>query len=273
MDRGHHNADAFFAIGQSHTVCQDYARADQGRAVVADGCSSSLDSDVGARLLATTAQNCLDARGELDFEWVVWRAAASAQLLGIDPAAGCLDATLMCAFPSGERIRVMVAGDGVIAARRRDNRIEADKKIEAWHIDYCNAPAYLSYLVDRRRMQSYLKEGFGGLTVKRTVDGVVASKTISPEPDFHYRIDLDPRRYDLVLLLSDGVTSFRKSKDETVDAVPLIDVLRQIMAFKSTRGEFVVRRCRRFLRRFCAEAGWSHSDDLAVAGICLGRHE
>ena len=49
--------DAFFSIGKTHMVCQDYARSGTTRAghpyaIVCDGCSSSPDTDLGSRFLA-----------------------------------------------------------------------------------------------------------------------------------------------------------------------------------------------------------------------------
>ncbi len=51
------NTDCFYSIGHSHKVCEDYALSGTigdtlAYAVVCDGCSSSKQVDVGARLLA-----------------------------------------------------------------------------------------------------------------------------------------------------------------------------------------------------------------------------
>ena len=61
-------ADAYFAIGRTHDVCQDYALASDDVpktwALVSDGCSSSPASDIGARLLGRAAAHALE-RGRL----------------------------------------------------------------------------------------------------------------------------------------------------------------------------------------------------------------
>src|SRR5437868_4207156 len=57
------NSDCAFQIGAAHTVCQDYAVAHSGvpaYAILADGCSSSPDTDIGARLLVKAAQTVID---------------------------------------------------------------------------------------------------------------------------------------------------------------------------------------------------------------------
>src|SRR3954469_11076065 len=57
------NADHAFFIGNTHTVCQDYAMSgvteDGAYAIVCDGCSSSPEVDFGARALALSAKRTL----------------------------------------------------------------------------------------------------------------------------------------------------------------------------------------------------------------------
>jgi hypothetical protein len=52
--------------------------------------------------------------------------------------------------------------------------------------------------------------------------------------------------------------------------VALGAVLPQLLAIPAARGEFVVRRCRRFLNSFCRDHGWRNEDDLGVAAIAWG---
>ena len=111
------NADSTFTIGSSHQVCQDYAvaglRNDRGLAsqrnrlayaVVSDGCSSSIDSDFGSRLLSKAAERLIlsedhaapdDAR--LLHEAASLRALRLARKVGLDPTS--VDATLLTQLP------------------------------------------------------------------------------------------------------------------------------------------------------------------------------
>ena len=54
------NTDCYYEIGHSHIFCEDYALAgivnNIGYAIVSDGCSSSDNVDVGARVLAHIAK-------------------------------------------------------------------------------------------------------------------------------------------------------------------------------------------------------------------------
>ena len=268
------HSNAFFAIGTSHDVCQDYARAGVTRrglglaekrcfAVVSDGCSSSAHSDLGARLLTCAAMHALDVYGDcLNAEWLVSRAASAADQLGIDR--GCLDATLLAAWEEDSgNVRVWAAGDGTIAAKRRDGRIET------WTIDDSGAPAYLSYLLKESRMRQYLYEGYGTRKITHKLGTLEWVETL-PVGVAPWSFVLCPKDYEFVVLLSDGVESFQNTSGCSKEPLPSSSVLEQLMALKSTRGQFMVRRCRRFLQHHCAKEQWEHFDDLGVAGIYLG---
>lgn len=269
------NSDAHYAIGSTHTVCQDYARAgstqlepgavgDRCFALVADGCSSSAHSDLGARFLLCAAMHALAVYGDrVDADWLIWRAAAAADSLGIDRA--CLDATLLAAWQCDDgSVQVWAAGDGVVAARRRDGRIET------WTIDDGGAPGYLAYRLSEARRDLYLREGFGERKIVHALAGEVLCEVRS-EAIRPWTLRLDPKAYELIALVSDGVASFERVDITGREQVAPMDVLEQLLAVKSTRGEFLLRRARRFLTRFCNEENWQHSDDLAVAAIVCGE--
>jgi hypothetical protein len=268
------HSNAFFTIGSSHDVCQDYARAGvtrRGRggtkarcfAVVSDGCSSSVHSDLGARLLTCAAMHSLEVYGDvLDSEWMIGRAASAADQLGIDR--GCLDATLLAAWEGEDgNVNVWAAGDGVVAAKRHDGRIET------WTIDDSGAPAYLSYLLKESRLRQYLREGYGSRKITHTFEGretpMYSSSGFTP-----WTLALNAEEYEFVLILSDGVESFQCDSERPGEQLESAPILEHLMALKSTRGEFLVRRCRRFLQRYCVQNQWKHVDDFGVAGIYLG---
>jgi hypothetical protein len=81
------------------------------------------------------------------------------------------------------------------------------------------------------------------------------------------------RDYEYAALFSDGVHSFystrRTETGRGVEAVPFDEVLRGLVSFKGSRGAFVERRVKRFLKD-CQASGRQHADDLAVAALHLG---
>lgn len=272
-------ADVFFAIGKTHDICQDYGLADdpvqsdmagaKAYAIVCDGCSSSANTDWGARFLARSAASASYPFNALN---VVERADYYRQALQLHPSA--LDATLIRAqeLPSGD-VEVIACGDGVIVARRRDGSGYYSVAISYSH----NAPAYLSYLLDAGRLAAYRKAGGGIKTLIENGTGYMSSSPIRVNnPDDVVR-DLNQTfhrvfsraEYDVVLVMTDGAESFQRREGTKLVMVPLVEVLDQVLDFKTVTHGFLKRRLKRFLGKFCAEKGWQHNDDFAVAGLVM----
>jgi hypothetical protein len=269
------HSDAFFAMGKTHTVCQDYARAGKtstGRtyAIVSDGCSSSPDTDFGSRFLVTAAVQALEQQEQPDPLRIIWRAKEPA--LGFVPLR-CLDATLLMAYElDNGQIAVDATGDGVIVALGKDG------SIEVWEIDQAGFPGYLSYGLDLTRLRGYLTESGGKRLVRHWYNGVpledqesciTISRDKTPRIDgMTFRLEFDPEETQLVMVLSDGVLSF--GNYETGNPVPLEEVLPQVLNIKVPKGEFLLRAHRWFLTKECPKRSWQHSDDFGAAAIILG---
>jgi hypothetical protein len=285
------NADSAFLIGAAHAVCQDYAVAGSGltagRAadpgpsaapylILSDGCSSSPDTDVGARLLVKAAEQtflapCKPSAGELAeaHREAARRALTWAEMAGLRPQA--VDATLLTAHLRGEELIVGCSGDGVLALQTRAGAVDV------YSVSYASGyPRYPSYAHQPERLRALEDEGRGGKEVRRfraaslaeplRLEGATASD--SPTEVFVVKA-LD---YKCAALLSDGVHSFlAPGETETgrrFEAVPLGEALSQLIAFKTVKGAFVGRRLKRFARD-CLARGWRHTDDLAVAALHL----
>ena len=280
-------SDACFRIGHSHTICQDYAIAGamdgSPYAILSDGCSGkpvegepgSPYTDYGSRFLARAARLHLPRPGET-FEDKVILEHAVAMASAARFKATALDATLLVAIQRARGIDVYQAGDGVVAARRRDTKEIVYTSLKFGN----NAPFYLSCLLSRATKARYLKEAgtvttttgsvqvVSGLTdamVMANVEEKSVEEALTDESPCT-RIHCFDDSYDLVLIMSDGAESFVDSMNQPVS---LASVLRQLFEIKGYEGEFINRRCNGFLRRFCAENKWRHNDDLAVAGIYI----
>lgn len=278
------NADSYFTIGKSHTVCQDYARSGTIRgthlayAIVSDGCSSSPDTDFGARILTMAALKRLMAYGDepiSDFDSVIRDAHRSTSSLM--PSNHCLDATLLVAHEQDDgNVRVLAYGDGVILAIRQDGQIEA------WEIDMAGYPGYLSYFLSADRMQEYLATA-GSRTVRHWVNGELQG---SDAVDLQVRVNqtssgpmisygsmglsrtFSPDTYKCVMVATDGAMSFRTM--DTQQPVLLPDVLPHMADIRSPTGEFMLRSSRFFMERTCPKLGWRALDDYGVAAIWMG---
>ena len=77
----------------------------------------------------------------------------------------------------------------------------------------------------------------------------------------------DAADYRFAALFSDGIQSFQHSG--RAEAVPLETVLPELVSFKNTRGAFVGRRMKMFLKD-CSRKGRRHADDLSLAALHLG---
>lgn len=273
-------SDACFRMGFTHQICQDYAIAGalsaQGRrlpyAVVSDGCSGSEHTDFGARFLVRATELALEAALRYDplgealgmFHADLTIAHANRMVTVANLGRRSLDATLIRAvqLPSG-RIVVHQAGDGVVAARDRVTRTIAYQTMKFGG----NMPYYLSYLLNDVDRARYLNlagtvEIVRGSNPTGDWNEEVSVSTLTSDPVTDYMFDAAAT--DLVLIMSDGAESFQ---DMHGNPVPLTAVLEQLFDMKSSEGEFVTRRCTKFLTKFCAETGWRHYDDLSVAGI------
>lgn len=262
--------DAFFAIGASHAVCQDYACARESMVALSDGCSSSPDTDVGARALALQA--C--ALFAFEPKATVRQAHVVTSRLALPTAS--LDATLLVALfdPERQAVEARLWGDGVIAARLRGGGYVVYRCEHAPILPDgpTGAPFYLSYWLDIPRQRKYL-DVYGAHLRQDIYHGRTRhSVSISEEPE-GLRWSFPAGTFDLVVLMSDGASSFQRrvvtETSRSLEDVPLLDVVEQVLAVQGSTGAFLQRRCRKFLRQLGAERGWQHADDFAAAAIFM----
>lgn len=291
-------SDAAFFIGKTHKVCQDYAIADNDRAALrsvwlSDGCSSSPNTDIGARLLshgmqqrlsdypaviaadtAETQQTHLDELVRKNLRL----AARSARDLGVP--GGFLDATLLGLIhipaPQGEgekdAVHAVLYGDGAVVFGRTDGTREV------YHSQYpAGYPYYPAYVADKDRLASWRGVANNAHTITRTAllaDGSVGeSQTVVPESPYHL-LRLPARGLRFAAVLSDGIESFQSKIGaetcSTFKSVDYLPVVQELTAFKNFKGEFVHRRLQSFLKD-CVRRGWHHNDDISLAALCFEK--
>ena len=274
-------ADAYFAIGKAHAVCQDYARTGHvsGRlfAIVSDGCSSSPDTDFGARLLTMAAIRCLpDSLYQDQIAWYERESVGLHAPYGL--SSRCLDATLLVVSEQEDgTLRATAFGDGVLVARRWDG------VLETWEIDFHGAPGYISYLFDLSRLKQYLDEGYGERQVTHRVGGevvdIVKSQIkVNVERGLLVLVDgmrwehtFSKAEYDLVLWLSDGALSFQRKPE--MEPIGLSEIVSCVTDIRVRTESFLVRSAKYFLTKTCGERGWQHTDDFGAAGILVRNRD
>jgi hypothetical protein len=264
------NSDCAFRMGRSHTVCEDYAVAGGGEqpyVVIADGCSSSPDTDIGGRLLAKGVERSLRAGApDLDLRQLVRRAGKLAAHLGL--AAHCLDATLLTATVQGDQWSVSVFGDGVVAWHDVEGRVHV--RVISYSGGYPEYPSYLASPARRRGWEALAGNQASLRRITVDLDGGIEALSEERLSPGGYRESGDVRETTWVALLSDGAASFMASRTEGGSAsVDVAVVLAELLRFKSFQGVFVQRRLARFAQQ-CAVRGWCHQDDLSLGAIYLG---
>ena len=284
------NADCAFQIGASHSICQDYARARafppataeaSGRrpgpyVILSDGCSSSPDTDFGARLLVKAAEQTLRGRvvppSDLAgvHEEAALRALSWAEMAGLPPQA--VDATLLTAHLSGGELILGCSGDGVICLRSRAG------ELDVYTISYPSGyPAYPSYAHQPDRRLALEAAAFPRKEVSHfrsaSAEECLRPAGVTCGSSLTEVIAVSASDYEYAALFTDGIHSFNRAAQTAtgsyVEPVATDEPLRALVSFKSGGGSFVSRRVRRF-RKDCQARGWRHEDDLAVGALHLG---
>jgi hypothetical protein len=286
------NADGAFQIGSAHAVCQDYALAGScppeahagglgpgasPYVILSDGCSSSPDTDIGARLMVKAAERALrgsaspPARDPAEIHTEAARLALTwAGLLGLRPQA--VDATLLTAHLDGEELSIGCSGDGVVCLQTRAGALDV------YSISYPSGyPLYPSYAHQPERLLALGDERRSGKEVRHyraaSVEDRLRLRGASGGGPLTEVFTVKAADYKCAALFSDGIHSFFRAGQTgvggRVEAIPLDLVLRDLISFKTTRGAFVGRRVKRFLKD-CRQKGWQHADDLSVGALHTG---
>ena len=265
------NTDRAFQIGSTHSVCEDYVVARNGSdiaggpyVILSDGCSSSPDTDIGARLLVKAAEKLFIEQGSDDAEVLHNKAARLAldwaALMGLP--AQSIDATLMSAQVTGEHLIIACSGDGVVLLESQTGTL--DLFVISSPSGY---PFYPCYAHQPERLAELVAKGRTTKEIKHVERGVTISDSLTEVFRFN------ARDYKYAAVASDGIDSFfqtqRSAVGKRVENISLLDVLTQFWSFKKSHCAFVERRLNRFTKDAYAN-GWQHRDDLSIGVINLG---
>ena len=262
--------DAGMIIGKSHLVCQDYARA-VGNGVewvfVSDGCSSSPDTDVGARLTVLMAMHA-SRRGVLlphDPAMLLTAQSITSQL-ELHPHS--LDATLLAIRSSAKSkgFDFFLSGDGVYGVKKSDGTIKmAEIKYEN------NQPYYMNYMMTPARKRDFAFNKGKVFYSERDEQGTwkpVGENTWKDKDSFFWPAEPG----DIAFVATDGVSSVVKKVVDgtaiTTSSVQTETVIDHLLSFKGTNGQFVARRLN-FFQKEMALNGWFNYDDLSIGAVSL----
>jgi hypothetical protein len=263
------SADCSFHIGAQHLrsglPCQDHAvcgSADWGTfAIVSDGCSSGGRTDIGSRLMTLGIAQTMRSRPPLSpFE----------AMEGLGLEVSDLLATSVAAQVNGNGAEglIRIKGDGVGAF------VLADGSLQIFKADWAgNMPWYPAYVLrGREDFIAAHAQHADAFSVEKWVSAPGDSSSLRwdettsmsaasfPYEDGWEAQVVAPLR--AVAVFSDGVCQ--------VDGMSWQRVVLELLAFRSTAGDFVKRRVNRFLRD-AEKIGRGPIDDISMACILIDQ--
>ena len=261
--------DHFLRIGTSHKVCEDYIISNETPlpfVILSDGCSSSKNTDMGARILTHLTKQYL--KNEINNlpvlinydSWmansIIYNSESIAKTMGLGES--CLDATLLILYAIKGSIYVCMYGDGYLIT------IDLQDRISSYEISYSNnAPYYLSYKIDAKRKFIYRASNPTKTIIKNNSEILFQNK---PETPFIKTLPIGD--YKGVFIASDGVGSFINKHGEKHN---IEETLKEITSFKNINGEFIKRRMgsKKGAINTFQEMGITHYDDLSIGGFII----
>lgn len=282
--------DHSFHIGEQHLKsgkpCQDYAlsgvlQSGAAYAIVSDGCSSGGQTDIGARLMALATKRALtELATTLAFPSKAQVSKVNAlrdtylesyrMALGLDHRD--LLATCLWAVVDEGHAFYHVSGDGVVVIRYRN----------CWRMETFdwakNMPYYPAYQLggtveSYREALADVAEPFTRTLTGSHGDGIdaIIADTFTINQGMKGWSDwlemanpTGPGPLTDIALFTDGVAQ--------IDGVDTFDAASRLTWFKSTNGQFAVRRMNRFLAE-TRKIGRGPFDDIAMAVIHLGEDD
>lgn len=254
--------DYYFTIGETHDVCEDYVT--QGHIpapfiVLCDGCSSSPDSDIGARILALTTKYIIENNPIWPLDYPNFGRKLIAQAFDVVTKMklkeSILDATVVLGFLHEDTIHVYVYGDGALLFKDSAGRIST---IDISFIH--NAPFYLTYWYDESRQEEYARYEARPLLLTDSINGQSDPLPFQTPLSFSFPL----QQFPLVAIASDGITQFIDMTQSV--KLSLDEVSTDLLNFKHLEGEFVKRRTKRVLEQY-AQQGIFPADDLSIGAF------
>lgn len=264
------NIDTFLQIGKQHKICEDYIIKGYDPVpfiILADGCSSSQDTEMGARILCYLAKQYIRYHANIsnfDYEimgsWIIHNAEMTARQLGLKRE--CLDTTLIIGYVLDDTVHVSIYGDGSVILETDDGHLEI------YQVKFSNnAPYYLSYLLDSSRHDVYhnMKNDKEVIIYKSKWD-------ITDTATLAYDAKINPEfcftKFPKILICSDGIDSFVVDDPTQPDLAKTTDIVPGFLSFKTTKGDFLKRRLQKEIKTL-EKFGITHYDDLAVGAFLL----
>jgi len=270
--------DSFTSVGKTHHTCEDYAISviqPFPFILVCDGCSSSKNTDVGARLLALTVKRqfhgamtygLLPEHPDAFGNAIIESAYIIADQLGLNRSA--LDATLLLAYLEKGLVHFVAFGDGFFIIKSKSGH-------DNFHqLSYNqNAPYYLTVHENPDIQKEWA-------TVYPDNDlNIRLYNYLEPEGPFdvpqEHQVGWDKPFYycarqiddiEMVMVSSDGIGTFCRSDDRSLLRPETI--INEMYGIKVKNGEFIKRRMKKMIEKYASQ-GIYNLDDVSVSAMIL----
>lgn len=257
--------DNFLIQGNSHTICEDYTYyAQDDYFIVADGCSSSPNTDIGARLLTHLFSAELEHNRPLTVDSLDKILKKATEIIhSFKLSSFSLDSTLLCGYIKDKIININLFGDGYLFVKYKDG---SNLIIEIEYTD--NAPYYLRVNCDELYKKQWLEHFPNNrLKIIEYIQNSI-SKTMNSNVTNYpsYSFDLDNIEY--IGIASDGLASFVNPLGDIKSPKEVID---DILSFKNNKGAFVKRRLKKMIKNY-GKDGFHNYDDVSVAVFHNGEN-
>jgi len=260
--------DNVITIGKSHNICEDYSLIgdkDNPFLCVSDGCSSSKNTDMGARLLCWAFKDFLTSwHDEIKIfnnksvgRYIISQAQKIAKEINLNFNA--LDSTLITTRIFNNDIMIDFFGDGYLIVKYKAGAVYLFK------ISYTeNAPFYLNVFNDpviTKKWQTLYPDNILQIEIFDICDNDMKIQT--PSSLDYYSFNWDCESIDSVFIATDGLGSFINN---TGASLGIKEIVKDLLDIKIRNGEYLKRRMKKMLFKYQA-LGYTNYDDIAVASI------
>lgn len=272
--------DTFIEIGSQHKVCEDYIVSGNDPVpfiILADGCSKSKDSEMGSRILTHLAKQFIQYNGvdlydikypEKLGSWVIHNAEMVARQMGLKRS--CLDSTLIVGYVIDDIFHGHMFGDGYVIM---ESTVKTTIIYELRWIEYSkNAPYYLTYLIDNDRARQYhdmkIRKDLHTMFIPPEDSARIMDVPLQCAYDLPMTFKHSMKDFHKVLICSDGISSFLEpiAGSDSNKLIKVQHLLPELFAFKSTTGQFLKRRCNKYMKQL-KKMGVDHFDDLSIGAF------
>jgi len=248
--------DSFLTKGKNKAINKDYiihGTEPFPYIILADGCSSSPHTDIGARIICHSIKKTYKYGLNVSMEAILDTCDSIRKCLGIPQES--LDCTVITCTIKDEIVHIDIYGDGSCFIEFNNGSYRYN------NISFPNnAPFYPNYFLNEQRMKNYPNDKLISTCIVENgigPDRHITEKTLSPHYSFYDFDSVD--RVKSVIISSDGLNSFGLSFDEAYQS---------FSNFKTTKGEFIKRRAKRALKEL-ADVGYHNYDDISIGGMYL----